>query len=111
MKNNEVASVLEELRVTTRHLRRDVNAKSLDLDQMEKAVAERERSVKRLSRLTQRQPDAFTREDVEELQRIHAEGKRAAESLMDFRRQKWTTARELNKQDFVMKTFLRYGAP
>jgi hypothetical protein len=107
---NEVAVVLEDLRRTTRRLNPDANATRFDLDQVEKAVAEREHSVARLRELTLQQPDAFAPEDVDELRRILAEGKRAAENLMDMRREGWTTATQLHKKAFVMKTFLRYGS-
>ena len=110
MNYNEVAAVLEELRITTRHLNPDENTKRFDLDHVEKAVAEREHSVARLRELTLQKPEAFTLDDVQELQRILAEGKRASENLMDIRRQGWTTATELRKKDFVLKTFLRFGS-
>jgi hypothetical protein len=110
MTHNEVSAVLEELRTTTRHLNPDSQTKRFDLDHVEKAVAEREHSVARLRQLTLQHPDAFTFQDLEELQRILAEGKRAAENLMDVRRHGWTTATELRKKDFVLKTFLRYGS-
>jgi hypothetical protein len=110
MTYNEVADVLDELRTATRHLNPDANTKSFDLDHIEKAVAERETSVARLRQLTLQHPEAFTLQDLEELQRILAEGKRAAENLMDVRRHGWTTATELRKKDFVLKTFLRFGS-
>lgn len=110
MNYDEVAAVLEELRNTTRRLNPEPNARQFDLNHIERAVANRELSVARLRDLAVQQPEAFTLQDVEELQRILAEGKRAAENLLDIRRQGWTAATELRKKDFVMKTFLRYGS-
>jgi hypothetical protein len=110
MTYNEVADVLEDLRTTTRQLNPDTSAKKFDLDHIEKAVAEREHSVARLRQVTLQHPEAFSFQDLEELQRILAEGKRAAENLMDMRRHGWTTATELRKKDFVLKTFLRFGS-
>jgi hypothetical protein len=101
---------MEELRTTTRHLNPDASTKTFDLDHVEKAVAEREHSVARLRQLTLQHPEAFSFQDLEELQRILAEGKRAAENLMDIRRHGWAVATELRQKDFVLKTFLRFGS-
>jgi hypothetical protein len=110
MISNEVADVLEELRAATRHLNPDASTRKYDLDHIEKAVAERENSVARLRQLTLQHPEAFTYQDLEELQCILADGKRAAENLLDVRRHGWAVATELRKKDFVLKTFLRYGS-
>jgi len=110
LSTNEVSEVLEELRVATRRINPDSNAIRFDLDQAEKAVAQREHSVARLRELTLSRPEAFSLEDIEELRRILAEGKRATERLMDMRRQGWTSATELHRKEFVLKTFLRYGS-
>jgi hypothetical protein len=107
---NEVATVLGDLRATTRHLNPEAGTKRFDLDHVEQAVADREHSVARLRQLTLQHPEAFTFEDLEELQRILAEGKQASENLLDMRRHAWTTATELRKKGFILKTFVRYGS-
>jgi hypothetical protein len=76
---------------------------------MEKAVAKREHSIARLRELTENNPDAFTASDVEELQRILVAGKQATEDMIDLRREKWTTASEFHRREFVLKTFARFG--
>jgi hypothetical protein len=103
----KIASVLEELRCTTESLFPTANR--LDLNQIEEAVASREKVVAQLSALIAQHPYEFTPEHLESVRQSHMKGKRALEKVLETRRTGWVTATELSKNEYILKSFARSG--
>ena len=107
MMAEHISSVLEKLHSATDQL--FVTTNRFDLDQIEAAVTNREKVVSDLRELIAQHPDAFTPEDLARMQSCHSQGKRALEKLLETRRTGWTTATELAQNQYVLKSFARFG--
>jgi hypothetical protein len=105
-----VGAVLEELQDATDRLIPAASAGRLDIDEIEKALAERQRAVGRLGELIARCPEAFTRLDVERVRESVSSGRMAAERLIEIRRGGWAAATELSQNQYILRTIGNFGA-
>ncbi len=98
MDYKEVASVLEELRLATDELFPEEANVEFDLVAMEQTLTRREGAVNRLSGLIARVPEAFTPENLGQMQSVQSRGKKALEGLLQKRRHAMSKSAR-NKQD------------
>ena len=108
MNYKEVASVLEELRLATDELFPEKPGVEFDLVAMEKTLTRREGAVNRLGGLIARVPEAFTPENLGEIQSVQWRGKKALEGLLKKRGQAISKS-ATNKQNQYFLETVRVG--
>ena len=107
MDRTQKTAILDALRRTSEDLTPAIQR--YDVGQLENAIRAREEAVQRFQELVERDPNAFSEADVESARESLRVGKRAFEHLLEIRRTGWTTATEMAKNQYVLRTIAKYG--
>ena len=107
MDHKQLRTALEDLRRTSEQLLPLTDR--FDLDAVENAVSKRELAVARVTEAVETSAGAFSEEDLESVRESLRVGKSAFEKLLEIRRSGWTTATEMTKNDYVLRSISIFG--